>query len=40
LSFWRIPSFKEIVELDWDIDNFKKINMPKNMVYDVGNISE
>jgi hypothetical protein len=40
LSFWRIPSFKEIVELEWDIDNFKKINLPKNLVYDVGNISE
>ena len=35
-NFWRLPSNKEVVEIDIDVEVFKKANMPQNLNYDLG----
>lgn len=35
-NFWRLPSNKEVVEVDIDMEAFKKANMPQNLNYDLG----
>jgi hypothetical protein len=40
LSFWRLPSNTEILELQLHMDKFKEVNLPDCFNYDLGNSNE
>lgn len=39
-NFWRLPMNKEIMEIEYDMEAFKKANMPNNLNYNLGSLAD